>query len=80
MSRTLTIPDELYERLEAEARARGLGGVESLLDSLARDENDLSQRKEAVRRIDALREQLFAKYGEMPDSVELVREIREGDE
>lgn len=80
MSRTLTIPDELYERLEAEARARGLEGVESLLDSLARDENDLSHRKEAVRRIDALREQLFAKYGEMPDSVELVREIREGDE
>jgi hypothetical protein len=33
-----------------------------------------------VRKIDALREQLFAKYGEMPDSVELVREIREGDE
>jgi hypothetical protein len=40
----------------------------------------LSQRREAVGRIDALREQLFAKYGEMPDSVELVREIREGDE
>ncbi|MDT7542079.1 MAG: hypothetical protein QOE33_1983 [Acidobacteriota bacterium] len=80
MSRTLTIPDELYERLEVEARARGLRGVESLLDSLARDEDNLSQRKEAVRRIDTLREQLFAKYGEMPDSVELVREIREGDE
>jgi hypothetical protein len=80
MSRTLTITDELYERLEAEARARGLGGVENLLDSLARDDDSLSQRKEAVRRIDALREQLFAKYGEMPDSVELVREIREGDE
>jgi vacuolar-type H+-ATPase subunit B/Vma2 len=80
MSRTLTIPDELYERLETEARARGLKGVESLLDSLARDENSLSERKEAVRKIDALREQLFAKYGEMPDSVELVREIREGDE
>lgn len=40
----------------------------------------LSQRREAVGRVDALREQLFAKYGEMPDSVELVREIREGDE
>jgi hypothetical protein len=76
MSRTLTIPDELYERLEAEARARGLKGVENLLDSLARDEDSLSQRKEAVRRINALREQLFAKYGEMPDSVELLREDR----
>lgn len=80
MSRTLTIPDELYERLEAEARARGLKGVESLLDSLARDENDLSRRKDAVRKINALREKLFAKYGEMPDSLELVREIRDGDE
>jgi hypothetical protein len=40
----------------------------------------LNQRREAVGRIDALREQLFAKYGEMPDSLELVREIREGDE
>lgn len=36
----------------------------------------LSQRREAVGRIDALREQLFAKYGEMPDSVELLREDR----
>lgn len=80
MSRTLTISDELYERLEAEAHARGLEGVEQLLDSLAREENSLSQRKDAVRKIDALREKLYAKYGEMPDSVETVREIREGDE
>jgi hypothetical protein len=76
MSRTLTIPDELYERLEAEAGARGLKGIESLLYSLARDEDSLGQRREAVRRIDALRAQLYAKYGEMPDSVELVREGR----
>lgn len=43
-------------------------------------DNGLSRRREAVRRIDALREQLFAKYGEMPDSVELLREIRDGDD
>jgi hypothetical protein len=41
---------------------------------------DLSLRRKAVSSIDALRVQLFAKYGETPDSVELVREIREGDE
>ncbi len=58
MSRTLTIPDDLYERLEAEARARGLDGVESLLDKVVRSDNSLSQRREAVRKIDALREQL----------------------
>ena len=45
-----------------------------------RDDNGLSRRREAVRRINALREQLFAKYGELPDSVELLREIREGDD
>lgn len=45
-----------------------------------RGDNGLSRRQEAVRRITALREQLFAKYGELPDSVELLREIREGDD
>lgn len=77
MSRTLTIPDELYERLEAEAQAHGLQGVESLLNSIARRKNSLSDRREAVRSIDALRDELFAKYGEMPDSTELLREDRE---
>jgi hypothetical protein len=77
MPQTLTIPDELYERLNAEARARGLKDVESLLDSVARRKDRLSKRREAVRRIDALREELFAKYGGMPDSTELLREDRE---
>jgi hypothetical protein len=76
MSRTLTIPDELYERLEAEARARGLESVERLLDEFARNGIDLDRRREAVERIDSLRESIFAKYGEMPDSVELLREDR----
>ena len=76
MSRTLTIAAELYERLEAEARARGLESVEQLLEELGRDGTDLAQRRETVRRIDNLRERLFARQGEMPDSVELVREDR----
>ncbi len=41
-----------------------------------RQEKDLSHRQEVVQRIDALRERLFAKYGEMSDSVELIREDR----
>jgi antitoxin component of MazEF toxin-antitoxin module len=41
---------------------------------------NLDERREAVRRIDALRESLFQKYGEMPDSVELVREMRSRDD
>ncbi len=39
--------------------------------------NELYQRQETVRRVDALREQIFAKYGEMPDSTALIREDRE---
>ena len=76
MSRTLTISDELYARLEAEARMRGLNSIEQLLDQWQAPESDAIRRREVVSEIDQLREQLFAKYGEMPDSVELLREDR----
>ncbi len=76
MSRTITISDDLYARLEAEARARGLTSIEHLLEGWEHAEADLNQRKDVVRRIDNLREHLFAEYGEMPDSVELMREDR----
>lgn len=76
MSRILTISDELYERLEAEARSRGLKTVEQLLEGLQILEADIARRKEVVREIDHLRERLFARYGQMPDSVDLLREDR----
>lgn len=76
MSRTLTISDELYARLESEARSRGLKSVEDLLDRLQSLETDIAQRKDVVREIDLLRERLLASYGEMPDSVELLSEDR----
>lgn len=76
MSRTLTISGELYERLEAEARGRGLKTVEELLEGLQTLEADVARRKEVVREIDHLRERLFARYGQMPDSVDLMREDR----
>jgi hypothetical protein len=76
MSRTLTVSDELYERLEAEARKRGVKTVEELLDLLQSLETDTALRKNVVRQIDFLRDRLFARYGEMPDSVELLREDR----
>ena len=41
-----------------------------------RQEKPLSHRQEGVQRIDALWERLFEKYGEMSDSVELIREDR----
>ena len=76
MSRTLTISDDLYARLETEARARRLTTVEQLLEEWDRREVDLSLREEAVRGIDRLRDRLLAKYGQMPDSTELLREDR----
>ena len=76
MSRTITIPDELYDRLEAEARARGLSNIEQLLEQWHNRDSTLPGRKEVVQEIDELRNRLFARYGEMPDSVELLREDR----
>ena len=75
MSRTLTISDELYARLEKEAQARGVS-IEHLIEEWERSEANLLQRKDVVRGIDTLREDLFSKYGEMPDSTDLVREDR----
>jgi predicted CopG family antitoxin len=66
MSRTITISDELYARLEAEARARGLNTIERLLEEREQSEADLNERPRVVKRIDDLRERLFLKYGEMP--------------
>jgi len=77
MSRTLTLSDELYEWLSRAARGRGLAGIEQLLEQWQADEEERNRRTEAVRHIDTLRAQLFRTYGEMPDSVALLREDRE---
>ena len=76
MSRTLRISDDLYVQLEATVQMRGLSSIEQLLEEWQSQEAGLLRRQEAVRKIDALRERLFAMYGEMPDSVELIREDR----
>lgn len=81
MSQTLIISDTLYAQLEATAHARGLSSIEELIQQLiemwrARIE-EFSRRQQVVRRIDALRARLFAKYGQMADSVELIRADRE---
>ena len=75
MSRRLTISDELYARLQKEARVRGLS-IERLIEEWERNEANLLHRKDVVRGIDTLREHLFSKYGEMPDSSDLIREDR----
>jgi hypothetical protein len=77
LSRTLTISDALYDRLEAVAQMRGLNSIEQLLEKWQAREDEVLRRQDVVRRIDALREQLFATSGELPDSVALIREDRE---
>ena len=76
MSRTLTISDELYARLEAVARSRGINTVEEFLDRIQLPEAELARREDVVREIDDLRERLLARYGQMPDSVDLLLEDR----
>jgi hypothetical protein len=77
MSQTLTISDALYARLEASAHMRGLTSIEQLLEAWQARGDELLRRHDVARRIDALRERLFATYGELPDSVAFIREDRE---
>jgi hypothetical protein len=81
MSRILTISDTLYTQLESISQSRGLDSIEELLEESLEiwqsNEVDLRRRQESVQRIDALRERLFAQYGEQADSVDLIRQDRE---
>ncbi len=73
----MTISDGLYAHLQSEANQRGLSSIEQLLATIwNHSEDNLRQRKESVHRIDALCERLFARYGEMTDSVNVIREDR----
>lgn len=81
MYQTLTVSDTLYQQLETTARNGGFDSIEELIQKLIEDWQahieELRRRQETVRRIDALRERLLTKYGEMQDSVELLRADRE---
>ena len=76
MSRTVTIPDALYLRLEQIAQVRGCSSIAQLLEIWQAPEDTLRRRQEAVARIDALRERLSTTYGVFPDSTEDAREDR----
>lgn len=75
MGQTLTTSDDLYARLEKEARLRGFS-IERLIEEWGRNEASLRQRKRVVHEIDSLSEHLFSKYGDMPDRAGLIREDR----
>jgi|GEM_PF-5522665 len=75
MGRTLTISEDLYRWLEEEAAQRGVADVEHALEQI-RHEERIRRRREAARRIDEHRQQLYTKYGKLPDSVPLIRQDR----
>ena len=77
MSRTLTVSDALYGRLESAAQRHGLATIEDLLELWQARADELSQRRQVVQQTNALRERLLSAYGEMPDSTALLREDRE---
>ena len=76
MSKTLNISDDLYDRLEYAVHQKGLKNIEQLLESWQFSEDNLHKRRLAVDKIDTLRSRLFHKYGQMPDSVDLIRADR----
>ena len=76
MSQILTISDTLYARLEQAAHERGFTSIEQLLEAWHAFDTERQQRQRIVQQIDHLRDRLFAQYGELPDSVELLREDR----
>lgn len=76
MSQTLTISDTLYRDLEQAARERGFASIEQLLQTWQVFDAERQRRQQIIQQIDQVREQMFASYGEMPDSVELLREDR----
>ncbi|MCU0493966.1 MAG: hypothetical protein MUD01_20440 [Chloroflexaceae bacterium] len=76
MSQTLTISDTLYTRLEQAARERGLATIEQLLETWQTLDAERQRRHLIVQQIDQIRERMLTTYGEMPDSVELLREDR----
>ncbi|MCG3160184.1 MAG: hypothetical protein JMDDDDMK_01220 [Acidobacteria bacterium] len=86
MNQTLAISESLYSRLQTDAQLLGLT-IEQLIeqaveewkqkDAELKHRAELKRRGEEVDRINAIYERMKAKYGRMPDSVELIREDRE---
>jgi hypothetical protein len=77
MSQTVSVSNELYNRLKQMASRRGLDDVGQLLEQWLATEEECQRRAEAVRQADELRARLQATYGEMADSADLIRDDRE---
>ncbi len=76
MSQTLIISDTLYTHLAQAARAGGYHSIEQLLEAWQACDQERQRRQRIVQQIDQVRDRMFATYGEMADSVELLRSDR----
>ncbi|MGD0222674.1 MAG: hypothetical protein ABSF71_10070 [Terriglobia bacterium] len=77
------IPDKHYAELRRDAR-QNRRSINAEILSLVADRAEMNRRRrhavEAMKRIDKIREEMFKKYPNQPDSVDLIREDRDNDE
>jgi len=75
------IPATVYDALKTAAKQQGRSLNAEFL-AMARDRAATARRRrraaKAMRELDRMRERLAKKYPNAPDSVELIREIRDG--
>jgi hypothetical protein len=77
MLHRLELSELQYKRLEQTKDVLGLQTIEAVIDHLLEQQTAAQARAESVKRIHQLRAYLHEKYGDSPDSVELIREDRE---
>ncbi len=70
------MPDEVYQRLRDWAKAENRSINELTVEILDR-ETRRWVALQALARADQLRDRLYARYGQFPDSAEEIREMRE---
>ena len=76
MDHTFTISETLYLKLQHYLQLYNLNNIEQLLEVWLIAEEEKRLRQETVRQIDTLRQTLFQRYGQMPDSTQLLRTDR----
>lgn len=74
------IPEDIYKELRKDAERLGRSLNAEIL-ALMRDRAEAVRRRrraaKAMRELDRMREELARKYPNAPDSVEIIREIRD---
>ena len=78
MSRTLDLPDNLYEKLHTQAVAPGFATIPDLLANSSLEPRMKSHAFDSlIDRIDRRRKRVLAEQGTLSDCVPLIREDRD---